>query len=83
MPKCAKDYKDQAKRISYFNRNRKKNYNKTSFKYEKRRWTEAEDQAVLAHEITDFELSSEICRSVQAIQLRRCRLNGKVNNAQQ
>jgi len=42
--------------------------------YERREWTGAEDQAVLAHAIPDRELAPKLERSVQAIQVRRSRL---------
>lgn len=38
-------------------------------------WTESEDVRVLARDVTDRELSAEIGRSVQAIQIRRGRIN--------
>lgn len=38
-------------------------------------WTQAEDAAVLAREMTDRELAAKLGRSVQAIHLRRWRLN--------
>lgn len=40
-------------------------------------WTSAEDERVLAHDITDRELSAELGRSVQAIQVRRVRLTSE------
>ena len=55
---------------------RKINYRKTA-KYEPRPWTREEDVAVLAHDILDTELSKKIERSVQAIQIRRCRLKSR------
>ena len=52
------------------NAQRKRYYAKTA-KYKGRPWTAEEDKAVLAHNVTDTELSSIIERSVQAIQIRR------------
>jgi hypothetical protein len=37
-------------------------------------WSEAEDKAVLAREVTDVSLSTQIGRGVAAIQQRRCKL---------
>lgn len=55
---------------------RKRNYNKTSYARNHRKpWTEEEDFLVFNSKLTDFELSKQIGRSVQAIQIRRCRLN--------
>lgn len=58
------------------NAQRKRNYAKTA-KYERRIWTDEEDKRVLAHDIPDQQLSSEIRRSVQAIQIRRARLKAE------
>lgn len=57
-------------------RNRKKNYEQSleGARNSKELWTQHEDAAVLAHEITDRELAKKIGRSVQAIQIRRARL---------
>ena len=54
----------------------KANYrNRTgSGKYGKHAWTNAELDMVLAHEITDRELSEKIGRSVAAIQIMRSKL---------
>lgn len=55
----------------------KRYYAKTAFKYERRRWTEAEDKLVLGHEVPDSELSPVIRRSLKAISNRRWRLMRK------
>lgn len=55
----------------------KRYYAKTAFKYERRRWTEAEDKLVLCHEVPDSELSPVIRRSLKAISNRRWRLMRK------
>lgn len=39
------------------------------------RWSPREDRQVLAHEIPDRELASKLGRSVNAIGVRRARLN--------
>ncbi len=74
MSKRLQLYKDLAKMRKTRNRERKKYYNKTSRKYKPRSWTKEEDEAVLAHEVTDFELSSIIHHSIGSIQARRCLL---------
>lgn len=56
------------------NESRRNNYRKTQSNGIRREWTKQEDKAVLAHNILDAELSKKIYRSVQAIQIRRCRL---------
>lgn len=53
---------------------RANNYRRTQKNGITREWTKEEDEAVLAHNILDAELSKEIFRSVQAIQTRRCKL---------
>lgn len=58
------------------NAQRKRNYAQTA-KYERRIWTDEEDKRVLTHDVPDRQLSSEIRRSVQAIQIRRTRLKAE------
>ncbi len=77
MSKRLQRYRDLEKMRRTRNKDRKNNCNKTSWKYKPRSWTKEEDEAVLAHEVTDFELSSIIQRSVEAIQARRCLLKKK------
>lgn len=48
-------------------------YKKTAL-YKPSKWTEEKDKQVLEHKIIDRELSKLINKSVQAIQIRRCRL---------
>ena len=45
-----------------------------SGKYARRLYSKEEDERILAHDITDRELSKQIKRSVEAIQIRRSRL---------
>lgn len=45
-----------------------------SGKYARRAYSKEEDERILAHDITDRELSKQIKRSVEAIQIRRSRL---------
>ena len=69
-----KHFKDHETFIRTRNRERKRYYNKTSGKYPQRKYTAWEDEMVLHSKLTDTELSKELCRSVQSIQVRRCRL---------
>lgn len=69
-------YKDLEKHRQACNRQRKRYYNKTSFaKRHKESWGPEEIEAVMRHEVSDNELSQQIGRSVQAIQIMRCRRN--------
>lgn len=52
----------------------KRYYARTSFKYERRRWTVDEDKLVLIQRIPDSELSPIIKRSMKSISNRRWRL---------
>lgn len=45
-----------------------------AFKYEKRRWTDAEIEAILRRDKSDRELSVDLQRSMGAIQKKRCLL---------
>lgn len=56
---------------------------KTTYKYPNRRWTKEEEQLVLKHEITDFELSKQICRSMASIQNKRERLKRAMREKEQ
>jgi hypothetical protein len=51
-----------------------------SFQYEKRIWTDHEDNLVMRHNIPDSELSIKIERSVSSISARRSRLK-KIHGA--
>lgn len=55
---------------------RKRYYARTAFLYERRRWTKAEDEMVIAHIVPDSELSPIIRRSMKSISNRRRRLCG-------
>lgn len=58
---------------------RKRYYNKTSFSEKSHKpWDEEEIEMVMEHAISDSELAKKICRSVQAIQLVRCRYRNMV-----
>lgn len=80
MPKCKRDYADMRKYRDYMRRGKRAYRERTgSGLYPPRPWTAAEDEAVIAHEVTDRELSERLARSVQAIQVRRARLKKKEN----
>lgn len=77
MPNFGRSYESDPEKFRRMrNEQRKKNYRKTAI-YEPKNWTIREDEMVLAHDITDFELSKKIHHSVQAIQQRRCKLKKK------
>lgn len=63
-------YKDMAKFRAAYSRQKRKYYAKTRVAGYKR-WTEEEDKMVLAHIMTDTELSQKIGHGVAAIQRRR------------
>lgn len=58
---------------NYYRRN---NYQQTAG-YPKREWTTEEMNLILAHSVPDREFSACIQRSVQSIQVMRCRLRSK------
>lgn len=59
-------------------RSRLKNYRQTSYAENYRKpWTEQEIEIVMAHEFPDRTISEMIGRSVQSIQIVRCRENKK------
>ena len=72
-----KAYKDMDKFIKARNRQRKRNYKKTQL-YEPHMWSTEDEHRVLEHSITDIELSRQMKHSVQAIQIKRSRLNKAV-----
>ena len=49
-----------------------------SGKYPKRPWTDEEIKLVMAHQITDRELSRQIQRSVLAIQIKRIKHKNEI-----
>jgi len=73
MPSGKKTYKDMEKFRIVRNIHRRKNYEQTA-NYQRRPWDKQEDEKVLNHAISDRELSSQIERSVESIQIRRSRL---------
>lgn len=58
---------------NYYRRN---NYRQTAG-HPKREWTTEEMNLILAHSIPDRQLSARLQRSVQSIQVMRCRLRSK------
>lgn len=69
-------YKDPDKARLMCNKTRKKNYQQTANAPNgKRIWTVRDIDIVMAHEKTDREISKQIGRSVQAIQIMRARIN--------
>ena len=68
------DYKNIDRWRETARKQKKKYYGRTTDSENKgQRWTTKEIEIVLAHEITDTEISKKINRSVQAIQIARCR----------
>lgn len=64
-----KSYKDMAKFKATRRKQRRRYYRKYQGNYPSRRWTDAEDKSVLAHQVTDPKLSIHIKRSVAAIKV--------------
>jgi hypothetical protein len=63
------------------NLDRKRYYNKSSYaKNYYRRWVWEEIQLILYSRLTDSKLSKILGRSVQSIQIKRCKYNKEVNN---
>lgn len=73
MPSAKKFYKDQERYRELRNGQRRRNYQQTQGNAP-RPWTHLEEQAVLEHKVSDRELADTICRSVEAIQIKRSRL---------
>ena len=76
MANKKQDYVDMEKYKKALYRQRKRYYQKSAI-YDPSDWTEEQDAMVLAHKISDFELSKKIKHSVNAIQKRRWRLKQK------
>jgi hypothetical protein len=76
MPKIPKKLVSKKDIIAYRNSDRKKNYSKGRKYDEKNRkkWSEYDIDLVISFEGTDRELSKIINRSVQSIQIKRCRI---------
>ena len=72
MPNILPSLSPNAARLER-NKQRQRNYARSA-NYGHNEWTHEEDSMVLEHSISDRELSEIIHHSVQAIQVRRCRL---------
>lgn len=79
MKDCYKDYK-RYREVKY--KQNRRYYERTSYKYPVRKWTDEEDARVLEHSISDAKLSEEIKRSVKAIGTRRRTLKKKMEESQ-
>lgn len=67
--------------IAYKNTIRKKNYDSTRKPSNNKEFTAEEDALIMAHRITDRELSDRIIRSCQSIQARRFKIkSGQVKS---
>lgn len=66
-------YKDMEKWRKACNRQRKRYYAKTAL-YPPRKWTADEESMILDSKLSDHQLSPILHRSVEAIQLKRCKL---------
>lgn len=77
--KAKKDYKDMEK-YRECKRRQSERYRKRTGAgvYEKRGYTYKEDMMILEQSVPDRELSKKLQRSVQAIQIRRCRLRKEI-----
>ena len=74
MPTRYKKYKDKEKAREARNAERAKYYGKTvNAPNRKLPWLPNELELVMAHDVTDHELSKILGRSVAAIQIQRCR----------
>lgn len=76
MPKFVKQYDDPLQLLEIRNAQRQRNYHQTA-KYPRKAWHPEEDELVLKSPLLDRELSDKLKRSVQSIQIRRCRLQNK------
>lgn len=76
--KSLKLYRDKEKMLNYKKRCRKKNYSlgKQNEENTGKPYTTKERKMILLHEKTDRELAQILGRSVQAIQIFRCRTKG-------
>lgn len=73
MPNRKNKYTDMEKFRNTWNIQKRRYYAKTAV-YPPNPWLPEHDKAVLEHSITDTELSKLIGHSVEAIQVRRCKL---------
>lgn len=75
MPKCKALYKNEEKYKAYVKRHKNKNYERSRKHSYSHKWTTQELILILTSPLTDYELSKQIHHSVEAIQLKRHRLN--------
>lgn len=73
-----KAYKNIKKYIAHQNRCRKRNYKIGREGCQRHDWTPEEEQLLLCFSGTDRELAKKIGHSVQAIQIRRCRIKKEI-----
>ncbi|MCD8048926.1 MAG: hypothetical protein LUG52_04865 [Clostridia bacterium] len=70
-------YTTEEGRMKYRERKRKENmlyYGQTAYKYPKRAWKEEEIEMIMAHTLSDREISEKIKRSMKSIQEKRRRI---------
>lgn len=86
MGKNKNAYRDMNKYLEMRRRQKKAWRERTGSGKYRRRWTETEDYIIMMSPASDREIADAICRSVQAVQVRRSRLlngevpyNGKIN----
>jgi macrodomain Ter protein organizer (MatP/YcbG family) len=75
-------YADKEKLRITRNAQRKRYYNKTST-HTRKKWTDNEIELLFNNDLNDHELSDLLKRSVQSIQLKRCRVNKELNEIEQ
>lgn len=74
-------YKDLNKWKRYKCRQKKQNYAKGRVDCNRHKWTEEEDLLLFDCNLTDRQLSKILHHSVQAIQVRRCKIRkGMIKN---
>lgn len=63
----------------FTNKEQRKRWRENSNSYlgNKGRYTKEEIQMIMRHDISDRELSQKICRSIQAIHTKRCKIKNK------
>lgn len=81
MPSSIKKFKDKEKARLYRNRQRKNNY-KTTQTGERKSWTQGEEDLLFCSGYSDRELAQILDCSVQAIQIKRCRVIKKLKEVQ-
>lgn len=86
MGKNKSAYRDMNKYLEMRRRQKKAWRARTGSGKYRRRWTETEDYIIMQAPASDREIAETICRSVQAVQVRRSRIingeveyNGKIN----